>query len=72
MGTYYNFPFLVFPVISVPLKPEDSEPSIDLNNLLNSIYDKGSFDLDLDYSKNPVPPLNENDLDWLHQLINNK
>ncbi len=60
------------PVIPIPLKPEDSEPLIDLNNLLNSIYDKGSFDLDLDYSKNPIPPLNGNDLDWLHQLINKK
>lgn len=59
------------PVFPLPLKAEDSEPLIDLNILLNSIYDKGSFDLDIDYSKNPTPPLTENDLDWLHKLMNN-
>ncbi len=52
------------PEFPLPLRPEDTEPIIDLQALLNNIYDVGSYDLKIDYSQKPVPELSENDATW--------
>lgn len=57
------------PIFSLPLKPEDSEPLIDLNSFLNSVYEKGSYDLEIDYNQNPIPSLGEEDLIWTKNLL---
>jgi len=43
------------PSFPIPLLANDPEPSVDLQTLLNQIYDRARFDLAIDYSK-PVKP----------------
>lgn len=52
------------PDFPLPLRPEDTEPIIDLQSLLTTIYDVGSYDLKIDYTQKPVPELSENDAAW--------
>ena len=52
------------PQFALPLRAEDTEPVIDLQALLNEIYDISGYDLVIDYSKEPVPPLSEADAAW--------
>ncbi len=57
------------PLFPLPLKSGDSEPLVDLHQLLNTVYDRGSYDLAIDYSQQPVPPLSEMDAAWADTLL---
>jgi len=57
------------PAFSLPLRTGDQEPVVDLQSLLNNIYDKSGYDLKLDYREDPMPPLNEADAVWLNALL---
>ncbi len=59
----------LIPTFPLPLQPGDTEPYIDLQNLLNGIYDEGGYDLRLDYQQNPVPELNDLDTVWLNGFL---
>ncbi len=52
------------PAFPVPLQPKDVEPLGDLQLLLNQVYDRASYDLVIDYTQEPVPPLQEADAVW--------
>ncbi|GAA6622441.1 DUF4058 family protein [Scytonema sp. NUACC26] len=52
------------PSFPLPLRSEDAEPVIDLQTLLNELYDRASYDLVIDYSLEPVPPLSEANAIW--------
>ncbi len=47
----------------------DSEPIIDLQALLNGIYDRAAYDLKVDYTTEPVPPLLETEAAWADGLL---
>lgn len=51
------------PTFALPLRSDDPEPTVDLQKLLNEIYDKSGYDLKLDYSVDPVPPLSDTNAD---------
>ena len=58
------YPFSVrdpIPRFRLPLKRGDAEPEIDLRAVLDEVYDSAGYDLLIDYSKAPVPPLDEAD-----------
>jgi hypothetical protein len=57
------------PSIPLPLKPEDEEPLIPLQELLHSIYEKGSYDLAINYQKPPLTELSEDDQIWVDNLL---
>jgi hypothetical protein len=57
------------PSIAVPLRPEDEEPLVDLQSVLESVYDGGGFDALLDYYQEPVTPLSDEDAAWADQLL---
>lgn len=57
------------PTIPIPLRPGESEPTLPLNQLLHDLYDRASYDLAIDYSQPPVPPLQDDDVDWAKQLV---
>jgi hypothetical protein len=59
------------PSFSLPLLPSDDEPLVDLNRLLHELYDRAGFDLRIDYSQPPDPPLHENDAAWAAQMLHN-
>jgi hypothetical protein len=53
----------------IPLQPGDPEPTVPLNQLLHDLYDRASYDLAIDYSQPPVPPLHDDDAAWARQLL---
>lgn len=44
------------PDLLLPLKPDDPELTIDLQNLLFTLYNQARYDLAIDYRADPVPP----------------
>jgi len=64
----FNLPDPI-PSFPLPLKAEDSEPTVDLQALLNQIYDTGSYDMAIDYTQEPVPPLLEAEKLWAEELL---
>jgi hypothetical protein len=57
------------PVIPIPLLPEDVEPELDLGALVHALYNRARFDLRLNYSRPPVPPLSKAKVDWARTII---
>jgi len=66
------FPFSLrkkIPPFNLPLLPGDPQPTVELNNILHDVYARARYDLSLDYTQPPAPPLNENDKAWAKELI---
>ncbi len=60
------------PSFPVPLRSGEVEPVIDLQKLINEIYERARFDLAIDYSqviKPALPPMQE---DWVREILDNK
>lgn len=57
------------PPFSLPLRPGDEEPVVELGTLLHALYDRAGYDLALDYAAEPVPPLEGDELAWADQLL---
>jgi hypothetical protein len=62
----------LIPPFSLPLRPGDEEPLVDLGTLLHALYDRAGYDLALDYTAEPVPPLEGDDVAWADQLLRDK
>jgi hypothetical protein len=60
---------LPIPPIPIPLLPKDPEPSLDLGAVLHALYERARFDLRLDYTKPPVPPLGEENAAWARGIL---
>lgn len=57
------------PVISIPLRAPDPDAKLDLQALLDTIYDRSAYDLDVDYRKDPIPPLSPEYAAWADRLL---
>ena len=57
------------PAFTLPLLPDDDEPEVALNRILHALYQRARFDLRLDYTQPPIPPLAEADATWARELI---
>ncbi|NEP46440.1 MAG: DUF4058 family protein, partial [Okeania sp. SIO2H7] len=57
------------PSFSLPLQSGDVEPVIDLQPLLDTVYDLGGFDTAVDYSKEATPRLSKADAQWTDALL---
>jgi hypothetical protein len=57
------------PPFALPLKPTDQEPSVDLGAILHHLYDQASYDLRLDYTTEPTPPLPPHEAVWADALL---
>ncbi|AFY31494.1 DUF4058 family protein [Calothrix sp. PCC 7507] len=64
----FNLPDVI-PSFPLPLRSGDSEPVIDLQTLLNQVYEIYDYDLVIDYSQEPVPTLSESDAVWVDALL---
>jgi hypothetical protein len=60
------------PVIRIPLRPKDGDTPLDLQAVLDTAYDRAGFDLDIDYKKEPVPPLSKKWKEWADRLLREK
>jgi Protein of unknown function (DUF4058) len=59
----------LIPAFTLPLLPGDAEPEVTLNRILHDLYRRARFDLRLDYTQSPIPPLSEADTVWAQELI---
>ncbi|ASC70254.1 hypothetical protein XM38_011900 [Halomicronema hongdechloris C2206] len=60
------------PAFPLPLQPQDPEIIVELQPLLAQLYDRASYDLAIDYSQDPVPPLTGEDVAWANKLLRNR
>lgn len=60
------------PDFPLPLLPKDEQPTVPLNKILHDLYTRARFDLRLDYSVPPNPPLSDEDKTWAIELIANR
>jgi len=64
----YRFDVLnPIPAVPIPLLPQDGSPILDLQSVLNRVYQKGRYHLAIDYSQPAIPPLPKAVQDWLRQ-----
>jgi hypothetical protein len=66
------YPFNVresIPQFLLPLQPPDQEPIVNLSDVLRQVYQEAALDLAVDYSQQPVPPLSDNDFQWVQSLM---
>jgi hypothetical protein len=57
------------PPVPLPLLPGETEPILELQPLLNRVYQKGRYYLVIDYSRPPQPPLSLEDSQWAEMLL---
>jgi hypothetical protein len=57
------------PQFLLPLQPGDQEPIVNLSDVLRQVYQEAALDLAIDYSQQPVPPLSDNDFQWVQLLM---
>ncbi|HBL11878.1 MAG TPA: hypothetical protein DD379_10810 [Cyanobacteria bacterium UBA11162] len=58
------------PIIPVPLRSPDPDVPLELPQVLADIYEEAAYDLSIDYSQPPPPPiLSEDDTQWMHTLL---
>jgi hypothetical protein len=56
------------PTINIPLREDDRPVPLDLQWVLERVYEEGPFE-SLDYSRPPDPPLDPADAEWAAQLV---
>ncbi len=62
----FNLPETI-PTFPLPLRSGDTEPMIDLNQLLNHLYDRAGYDFVIDYQTEPILALAESEAaGWIH------
>ncbi|AFZ10043.1 hypothetical protein Osc7112_5835 [Oscillatoria nigro-viridis PCC 7112] len=64
----FNLPDMI-PAFPLPLRAGDEEPIVDLQALLNGVYDRAAYDFRIDYTAAPVPALSESDAVWADALL---
>ena len=60
------------PAVGIPLRNPDPDTALDLQRALDMIYDRGAYDLKLDYTEDPVPPLPPDLAKWATKLLRQK
>jgi hypothetical protein len=59
------------PILPVPLADPDPDAPLDLGATVASVYERGAYASQIDYSQPPPPPnLSEEELAWLLELLN--
>jgi Protein of unknown function (DUF4058) len=64
----FNLPDVI-PAFPLPLQPDDTEPLLDLQALLQEVYDQAGYDLRLDYHSLPELGLNDGDRLWVEEWL---
>jgi hypothetical protein len=57
------------PIVSIPLRGGDPDVPLDLQAVLSAVYDRGAFDLLIDYREPPTPPLAPDADAWADALL---
>jgi hypothetical protein len=57
------------PLFPIPLQTGDEEPIINLQTLLNEVYQRSGYDYFIDYSNDVLPPVSAEELAWIDTLL---
>jgi len=57
------------PIIPVPLRAPDLDGQLDLQQVLATVYDRSSYDLTIDYGREPAPRLPRAYAEWANRLL---
>jgi Protein of unknown function (DUF4058) len=69
MGDLYTFGLReAIPTIAVPLLPGETEPSLDLQKVMDYVFDRGRYHLAIDYQQPLQPQLSADDRAWVETL----
>ncbi|MEO0457417.1 MAG: DUF4058 family protein [Cyanobacteria bacterium P01_A01_bin.114] len=60
------------PTISLPLAIDDADCTLNLQNLLDQVYQRGRYHMAINYSNACEPPLNEEDITWAREILESK
>jgi hypothetical protein len=60
------------PIIPIPLKPGDPDARLDLQAVVDEAYQNANYDLEIDYSREPIPPLSGKLAEWADRLLRSK
>ena len=60
------------PSFPLPLRAGDEEPVVELEALLQALYDRAGYDLAVDYNAEKVPSLEGDDATWADSLLQEK
>jgi len=60
------------PTLSIPLRPEDEDIALDLQGVIDTVYDRAGYDLEINYNSDPIPPLEPEWNAWAHRLLKEK
>ncbi|MDJ0619446.1 MAG: DUF4058 family protein [Calothrix sp. MO_192.B10] len=60
------------PDFPLPLREADNEPLLEIQALINELYDEGNYDLVIDYNQEPVPPISEKNSAWIDEILRQK
>jgi hypothetical protein len=67
---YYPLPLRKrLPAISIPLRTQDEDVTLDLQRPIDLAYGLGRYGMRIDYTKPPAPPLSPDDAAWAAGLI---
>ncbi|XHX79481.1 MAG: DUF4058 family protein [Stenomitos frigidus ULC029] len=61
----------LIPPLPMPLRPGETEPLLELQPLLQRVYDRARFELAIDYRQPPTPKLSHDDWEWLQSFLRN-
>jgi hypothetical protein len=59
------------PLFPLPLRSPDEEPVINLQELLDKVYEEAALDLAIDYARQPIPPVSDDGFAWIQTLQKN-
>ncbi|MCX7924330.1 MAG: DUF4058 family protein, partial [Fimbriimonadales bacterium] len=60
------------PIINIPLRPTDADAPLDLQALVDKVYEQGRYHLLIDYRQPPKPALSEADAEWVDAVLKEK
>ncbi len=60
------------PALPIPLKKGDADARLDLQAVLDDVYDRAGYDFDVDYSSEPIPRLPTQDAPWAAKILKTK
>ncbi|MGH7128096.1 MAG: DUF4058 family protein, partial [Planctomycetaceae bacterium] len=57
------------PTVAVPLRSGDEDVPLNLQQILDSVYDRAAYQMEIDYHRGPTPPLSPSLSEWVdHHL----
>jgi Protein of unknown function (DUF4058) len=67
---YYRLPLRErLPAIRLPLRQTDQDVALDLQALIDRCYEDARYDDDIDYLREPDPPLDTDHVQWSDELL---